>query len=282
MSRSLTSMATERPTAVLVPAVALGARHWDITNRAVVIGILERPEPSRSESTFRRVAAMVEDGADAIHLEAASGTVADREPGEEEEIHLVAGTVQDLRSRFDLPLVVETAHASVATAAFRVGAGAVADRSQNDDLACVEAAASAGASVILCQNVPPSSDTGAEVVDVVATWLAARAERAVASGVSAERVVLDPGLDRGGKSWRQSLELLRSCHALAGLGYPLLVCASNKAFLGRLLGLDVEERGRATVAAHALAVAAGARLLRAHDVLRARRVADVTAALLGQ
>ena len=74
--------------------------------------------------------------------------------------------------------------------------------------------------------------------------------------------------------------LLRESRALAALGYPVLLSASNKRFLGVLLDLDVGERREATVAAHALGITLGCRILRAHDVRGARRTADVLAAVL--
>ena len=82
---------------------------------------------------------------------------------------------------------------------------------------------------------------------------------------------------------RQDARHSRSCccassRALAALGYPVLLSASNKRFLGELLDLDVGERREATVAAHALGITLGCRILRAHDVRGARRTADVLAA----
>jgi dihydropteroate synthase len=74
--------------------------------------------------------------------------------------------------------------------------------------------------------------------------------------------------------------LLRASGSLAALGYPLLLSASNKTFLGRLLGLDLADRRLASHAAHALGVARGCRILRVHDVRGARRVVDVLAAVL--
>ena len=91
--------------------------------------------------------------------------------------------------------------------------------------------------------------------------------------------MLDAGLDLG-KTWQQSLELLRASDRLAALGYPLLLSASNKTFLGKLLDLEIDQRRLASHAAHALGIRLGCRILRAHDVRGARRVADVLAAIM--
>jgi dihydropteroate synthase len=83
-----------------------------------------------------------------------------------------------------------------------------------------------------------------------------------------------------GKTEPQSLELLRSSEHLAALGYATFLSASNKRFLGALLGTEVTDRRQASHAAHALGIAKGCRVLRAHDVVGARRTADILAALL--
>jgi len=91
--------------------------------------------------------------------------------------------------------------------------------------------------------------------------------------------MIDAGLDLG-KTGTQSTELLRRSDALAELGFPLFLSASNKRFLGELAGTDVQDRREASLAAHALGIARGCRILRAHDVAGNRRVADVMAAVL--
>jgi dihydropteroate synthase len=143
----------------------------------------------------------------------------------------------------------------------------------------------AGASVVathirLRPRVPdPEPVYDEPVVAAVRGFLADRAGRAEAAGIGRSRIMLDAGLDLG-KTEPQSLELLRASDQLAALGYPVLLSASNKRFLGDLVGTDVADRRDATLAAHALGVALGCRILRAHDVAGARRVADVVAAVL--
>jgi dihydropteroate synthase len=112
----------------------------------------------------------------------------------------------------------------------------------------------------------------------VARFLSARAQDALAAGVPAERIVLDAGLDLG-KTAEQSLTLLRASRPLAGLGFPLLLSASNKTFLGKLLDLELTERREASLGAAALGIAWGCRILRVHDVLGTRRVRDALAAI---
>jgi dihydropteroate synthase len=113
----------------------------------------------------------------------------------------------------------------------------------------------------------------------VRAFLQGRAQAALAAGIPHQRIMVDDGMDLG-KTEPQSLELLRSSEHLASLGYATFLSASNKRFLGALLGTEVTDRRQASHAAHALGIAKGCRVLRAHDVVGARRTADILAALL--
>ncbi len=141
-----------------------------------------------------------------------------------------------------------------------------------------------GASVVathirLAPRVPDPDPVYDDVVADVCAFLADRAAQAEAAGIPAERIMVDAGLDLG-KSEPQSLVLLRHSDRLAALGYPVFLSASNKRFLWKLLDVDVHEAADGTIAAHALGIGLGCRVLRAHDARAARRVADVMAAVL--
>ena len=85
-----------------------------------------------------------------------------------------------------------------------------------------------------------------------------------------------------GKTPPQSALLLTRSDDLVSLGFPVFLSASNKRFLGELVGTEVHDRREASLAAHALGIAKGCRILRAHDVRGSRRVADVMAAILSR
>ena len=148
----------------------------------------------------------------------------------------------------------------------------------------LDVCAAAGASVVathirLAPRVPDPEPHYDDLVGEVAAFLADRAARAEAAGIDRRRIIVDAGLDLG-KTEPQSLELLRASDRLAALGYPVLLSASNKRFLWHLLHVERHEAANGTMAAHALGVALGCRVLRAHDVKAARRVADVVAAIM--
>ncbi|MFL6204609.1 MAG: dihydropteroate synthase [Acidimicrobiales bacterium] len=274
------------------PVVALGPHRFDIRHRALVMGILNRTPDSffdqgryfDFDGFLGKAEQLVTEGADLLDV---GGVKAGPGPevSTEEELERVVPALEALRERFDVPLSVDTWRASVLREALAAGAVVGNDISGFADPDYLMVAAAAGASVVATHirigpRVPdPEPVYDEPVVDAVARFLRARAEAAEAAGIPRERVMVDAGLDLG-KSEPQSLELLRAHDRLAALGWPLFLSASNKRFLGDLLGTAVEDRREASHAAHALGIALGSRVLRAHDVRGARRTADVMAAVL--
>jgi dihydropteroate synthase len=118
-----------------------------------------------------------------------------------------------------------------------------------------------------------------DVVDDVKAFLAERIEAATGAGVEEERIWLDPGIGFG-KDLEHNLELLRRLGELRELGRPLVVGASRKAFIGRIDGSAVDARLGGTIAASILAAAAGADVLRVHDVAEHAQAARMAAAIL--
>jgi dihydropteroate synthase len=271
--------------------LALGPYRFDITTRALVMGILNRtPDSFFDQGEFwdfdafvRRAEQLVDDGADFLDV---GGVKAGPGPEvtESEELDRVVPAIEALRARFDLPLSVDTWRASVAKASFEVGAVVGNDISGFADPAYLQVGAEAGASVVathirLGPRIPDPEPVYDDVVADVNAFLRERAERAEAAGIPRERVIVDAGLDLG-KTWEQSVVLLRHSADLSAMGWPVLLSASNKTFLGKLLDLEVKDRREASHSAHALGILGGCRILRAHDVKGARRVADVLAAVL--
>src|SRR5439155_6826754 len=115
----------------------------------------------------------------------------------------------------------------------------------------------------------PHRSAHPDLTPAVISSLAVAAERAVAAGVSPDRIVIDPAHDFGKNTWH-SLELTRRTADLAATGWPVLVAVSNKDFVGETLGLGLAERGEGTLAALAVCAWEGARLFRVHDVPAAR------------
>jgi dihydropteroate synthase len=271
--------------------LVLGDRIHDLSTRALVMGIVNRTPDSFYDrgatyvldALIQRAETLVAEGADIIDVggvKAGPGPEVD----EAEELDRVIPAIEALSSRIDVPLSVDTWRASVARAAYRAGAVVGNDISGFADPAYLTAAAEAGASVVathirLAPRVRDPDPVYDDVLEVVSAFLVDRARRAAAAGISADRVILDAGLDLG-KTAEQSLTLLRGSGVLARLGHPLLLSASNKTFLGAILDLDIDHRGEASLAAASIGVALGCRIVRVHDVAGTRRVCDSLAAVM--
>ncbi len=274
----------------VAPVLDLGGHRYDLTHRALVMGILNRTPDSfydrgatyELSALYARAEQLVVEGADILDV---GGVKAGPGPEvvEAEELDRVVPVVAGLRERFDTPVSVDTWRASVARASYAEGAVMGNDISGLADPDYVVAAAEHGAAVVathirLAPRVADPEPRYDDVVDEVRSFLLERAGRAEQAGIPPERIVLDAGLDLG-KTAEQSLTLLRASSTLAGLGYPLLLSASNKTFLGKILRLELTERRDASIGAAALGIVWGCRIVRAHDVKGTCRARDALAAI---
>ena len=198
----------------------------------------------------------------------------------ETEARLVVPVVEALAAEFgERALVsIDSAKGSVARAALSAGASIVNDVwAARRDPGTAEAAARAGAYLVVMHNKDAAEYPDGVLPEVI-EWLRTSAEAAAALGVRADRLIVDPGIGFG-KTSDHSLEVLHRLGELkAALGLPLLIGTSRKRFIGEVLGgVPPTERLEGTAASTVLAVAAGADIVRVHDVApvaRAVRVAD--------
>jgi dihydropteroate synthase len=212
-------------------------------------------------------------------------------PGQEvtvaEELERVIGFVEAFRARSDAPVSVDTYRATVAAAALDAGADMVNDVGglHEPEIAGVVAARPQAALVVMHAGGPPRTRPWRPVYrpDVVTAVVAALRElvgEARRRGVADRQIVVDPGHDFA-KNTFQSLELTRRTAELCTLGYPVLVALSNKDFLGEAVGLEVDERGEASIAAAVVAALGGARIVRVHDTAGTVRALRAVEAIMG-
>ncbi|MCY4273178.1 MAG: dihydropteroate synthase [bacterium] len=271
--------------------VELGPRRYDVTTRALVMGILNRTPDSFYDAgqywAFDDFVAKAEElvaaGADVLDV---GGVKAGPGPEvtEAEEMDRVVPAIGALRERFEVPISVDTWRASVARESYAAGAVVGNDISGFADPDYLAVAAEAGAAVVACHvrlapRVADPEPVYRDLLGEVSRFLSERAQWAVDAGIPPQRIMLDAGHDLG-KTPEMSAGLLRRTDELAGLGYPIFLSVSNKGFLGALTDTEVGDRREATLAAHSLGIGLGARILRAHDVVGARRVADFMSEIL--
>ena len=271
----------------------LGDRVHDLTNRTLVMGVLNRTPDSFYDrgATFaldalvERGQHLVADGADILDV---GGVKAGPGPdvSEAEELDRVLPALESLAAAVDVPLSIDTWRAAVLDAACQVGAVGGNDISGFADPDYLAVAARHHASVVathirLRPRVPDPEPVYRDLLGEVRAFLLDRAERAQAAGLHADQIALDAGLDLG-KTPAMSAVLLRESDTLAQLGYTLLLSASNKRFLGELVGLDINDRRDVSLAATAYGVAHGCRIVRVHDVAGTVQICRTLDAILAE
>ncbi|MCO5297665.1 MAG: dihydropteroate synthase [Fimbriimonadaceae bacterium] len=232
---------------------------------------------------------MVEEGADLVDVGGESTRPGAAEVRAEEEGRRVLPVVEALVAR-GVSVSIDTSKAEIARQALGAGAVVLNDVTGLRDPAMRAVAADSSCTVCAMHmrgdpRTMQSHTVYADVVAEVKAELMASVERCGRDGIARERIWIDPGIGFS-KNVAQNLELLRRLPELVATGYPVLVGASRKSFLGKVLGteddpLSVEERIEGTLAAHTIAQVNGAKVLRVHDVLQAHRALTVAAAILG-
>lgn len=255
-------------------AIALG-------ERSLVMGILNTTPDSFSDggayfdlgAAVAHALEMEAQGADMIDIGGESTRPGAAPVSAEEEIRRTVPVIEGIRAQSNIALSIDTMKAAVAAAAVAAGADIINDVSGFEaDVEMVRVAAETQVGVVLMHmkgtpRTMQAAPTYTNVVEEVGTYLKARAEWAQEHGVAREHIILDPGIGFG-KTLEHNLELLRGLQKLTAIGYPLLVGASRKSFIGAIIGrTDTAERGAGSLGVAAWAVANGAHILRVHDVL---------------
>jgi len=238
------------------------------------------------KAAMDRVHQVVAEGADILDI---GGVPA--KPGAEvpaaEEIRRTVPFIEAVRDAFPrLVISVDTWRHEVARAACKAGADLLNDSWGGWDPELVSVAAECDAGIV-CSHAgrqkPRTRPFRVAYADVMADVLShtlGLAERALDAGVDPDRIVIDPAHDFGKNTW-QSLEVSRRLEEMVATGWPVLLSASRKDFVGETLGLGVDERLAGTLAATAVAAWMGARIFRAHDVAQTRQALDMVSAIQG-
>jgi dihydropteroate synthase len=262
---------------------------------ALVVGVVNVTPDSFSdggrflqrESAVGHALELVAQGADILDIGGESSRPGAQPVSEAEELRRVMPVVEALAGRVRVPLSIDTVKAAVARAALGAGASFVNDVAAshtNPEMWRVVAEARAGYVCMHSQGTPQTMQLQpayADVVREVADFFDERLERLNIAGVGPAQTVLDPGFGFG-KSVAHNLQLLAGLATLARARRPLLIGVSRKSFIGTVAGADVAQRLAGSLACAGWAVAAGAQIIRTHDVAETVQAVRVTEAILAQ
>jgi len=262
--------------------------------RTAIMGILNVTPDSFSdgglyfdrEKAIARAIDIEQDGADIIDIGGESSRPGSEAVPENEELRRVLPVIESVSRVVKIPVSIDTYRASVAERAIGAGAQIVNDISSfrfDNGMSVVVNRARAGIVLMHSRGTRDGLHKQGPMNDPiheVATALSAAAEQAVAAGIPAEAVVLDPGIGFG-KAATESVAILKSLEGFSKIGYPLLVGTSRKSFI-RLLTSDHTQDSRiwGTAATVVAAIMNGAHIVRVHDVRQTRILADVADRLL--
>lgn len=225
---------------------------------------------------LERCRRMIEGGADLLDLGAESTRPGHAPVDPDEELGRLLPALEAIRRAYpEVPISVDTRKAAVASAALDAGADVLNDvGGVTGDGSVAAVAGDRGVPYILMHDSPVATTPG--LVDQVLADLAAAVERAVDLGCARGAIIVDPGIGFG-KDAAGNLLLLRDLARIAGWGMPVLLGASRKSTIGRVLDLPPDERLEGTIATTVLGVVARVDIVRVHDVranVRAARMAD--------
>ncbi len=271
------------------PILNLGRYTLDLSLKTHVMGILNVTPDSFSDGgrffdpavAFEHARQMVADGADIIDVGGESTRPGAEPVSLEEELRRTIPVIEKLSGELDVPISIDTYKPEVAKEALGAGAVMINDISGLRDKKMIGLAAEGDVPVIIMhmKGTPRNmqkNPTYGDVVAEVCNWLGIQAEEAIQGGLSASKVLIDPGIGFG-KTFEHNLEILRRLAELKSLGYPIVLGTSRKAFIGAILDLPLNKRMEGTIATVVYSITQGANIVRVHDVkevVRACRIAD--------
>jgi dihydropteroate synthase len=262
--------------------------------RSLIMAIVNRTPDSfyrpgvtwDEQKALDRAHEIVAEGADILDV---GGVPA--KPGAEvdvtEEIRRTVPFIEAVRAAYpDLVISVDTWRHEVGRAACEAGADLLNDTWGGWDPRLTEVAAEFGAGIVCSHagGLPPRTRPFRSAYDDVMADVLGHvlglADRALRAGVDPARIIIDPAHDFGKNSW-QSLEITRRLAEMTATGWPVLLSASHKDFVGEALGTGIGDRMAGTLAVTTVGAWLGARVFRAHNVPETRQVLDIVAAIRG-
>ncbi len=264
----------------------IGKRQFDIKNHTYVMGILNATPDSFSDGNqwnvpdkaLNRVEEMLAEGMDILDIGGESTRPGYTQISVQEEIERVVPVIEAVKSRFDVPVSLDTYKADVAKAGIQAGADMINDiwgLKYDTDMAKVIAEGKVACCLMHNRQEAEYKNLLADIKKDLQESLTL----AKAAGIAKDKIILDPGIGFA-KSYADNLGVLGAWGEFRSLGYPLLLGCSRKSVIGYALDLPVEERLEGTLATTVMAVMQGYTFVRVHDIKENVRAIRMTEAVL--
>ena len=268
--------------------MVIGNRVFDAEHRTYIMGILNvTPDSFSDGGKFNQIDAalyhveeMIRDGADIVDVGGESTRPGHTVISDDEEISRVTPVIDAIKSRFDIPVSIDTYKGKVTEAALKAGADLVNDIwGFKFDHKVAELTAQYGAACCLMHN--RSEPTYQDYLNDVVADLKECVRIAKDVGISDDKIILDPGVGFG-KTYQMNLEIINHVDVLHSLGFPILLGTSRKSVIGQTLNLPTDQRVEGTLATTVVGVLKGCAFVRVHDVKENKRVIQMTEAIMGR
>jgi dihydropteroate synthase len=274
----------------------IGNKNFEIGKQTIIMGTLNVTPDSFSDggkyfsidSAVNHAILMEKEGANIIDIGGESTRPGAKPVSLDEEINRVIPVLEELVKKIKVPISIDTYKSKIAKKALEVGANMINDITslQGDKLlASIIAEYEVPVCLMHMKGSPRNMQINPvydDVIKEITSFLKKRADYAISCNIKKENIIIDPGLGFGkrtGKGIEDNCEILKRLAELKKLGYPMLVGASRKTFIGNICGgkkpLPVEERLEGSLAAACIAVANGADIIRVHDIKETRRCIDL-------
>ncbi|MBR0598646.1 dihydropteroate synthase [Sinanaerobacter chloroacetimidivorans] len=222
---------------------------------------------------------MLRDGADIIDIGGESSRPGHVRITAEEELRRVIPVIKRLKRETSAILSLDTIRAEVAEEAVRNGIHMINDIwGFQEDKGLASVAAKYGTPVVLMHNQNGTEYEG-DMIEEIKRFLMESVRIAAEAGVKDDKIILDPGLGFG-KTPEQNLRVMSRLGEIKSLGYPVLLGASRKSMIGKILDVPPKDRDEGTIATTVLGIVQGMDIVRVHNVLANMRAAKVTDAII--
>ena len=264
----------------------IGNKEFNLQERTYVMGILNITPDSFSdggkynevELALEKVAQLINDGADIIDVGGESTRPNHVPVGVDEEIERVVPIIKAIKSKFDIPVSIDTYKAKTAEAAINAGADLINDVwGFKKDVEMAKVAAKYKVPCVLMHNREDNKYT--DIMKDMIVDLSESINIALNAGVKREYIILDPGIGFA-KTYEENLVVMNNLEEIKNLGLPVLLGTSRKSMIGLTLDLPVDQRVEGTVATTVMGIMKGCEFVRVHDVLENKRACVMTDAIL--
>ena len=228
------------------------------------------------ENAFTHSVKMIEEGADIIDIGGESTKPFADPVSTDEELSRVIPVIEKIRSEYDILISIDTTKSKVAEEAITAGANIINDVSAMEiDENMLQVAKNYNSPIVMMhmKGIPKNmqnNPTYDHLITEIKDYLSSRVKCAINAGIDKKNIIIDPGIGFG-KSVEHNFEIIKNLDSFVELGFPVLLGASRKSFIG--LTLDVEEKDRleGSIAANVIGLQKGAKIFRVHDVLAAKK-----------